>query len=303
MSEMPVAEPQDVDQLGGLLLVSTPDHPDEPPRTIRGPSAFGGSAKRFASLTWMIATTDFKLTYFGSALGYLWSLFRPLMLFGVYFIVFTQIAPVGDDIKNYGALLLLNIMLWQFFVEATTASVTAVQGRETMVRKMQFPRLVIPLATVTTSLMNLSVNMISVLVLIAVQGVPITWNWLLLPVGILPLVGLAVGMACILSALYVRFRDILPIWQVFSTALFYGSPILYAIETPPESLRKFIEFNPITPIISQLRHWIIDPDAEPAWSAVGGWPSGLVTFGILIFLPIFAIWFFNREAPKVAERL
>ncbi|MBJ7459435.1 MAG: ABC transporter permease [Thermoleophilaceae bacterium] len=277
--------------------------PLDAPRTIKGPSAFGGSARRFFALTWMIAVTDFKLTYFGSALGYLWSLFRPLMLFGVYFVVFTQIAPLGDDIKNYGGLLLLNIMLYQFFVEATSASIMAVTNRESMVRKMQFPRLVIPLATVTTSLLNLAVNLVAVLILIALSGVPITWTWLLLPVGVLPLIVLTLSISCILSALFVRFRDIMPIWQVFSTALFYASPILYAIETPPEHLRQFIQFNPLTPIIGQLRHWIIDPTAPTGWDSVGGWPVGLIPIGILLLLPPFAIWYFNREAPKVAERL
>jgi len=283
-------------------IIGRPANTDEP-RDIRGPSAFGGSFQRFVALTWMIALTDFRLTYFGSALGYLWSLFRPLLLFGVYFIVFTKIAPVRNVIPHYGGMLLLNIMMWQFFVEATTSSITAVISREGMVRKMQFPRLVIPLATVLTSLLNLSVNLVAVLFLIALQGVPITWHWVLLPVGLLPLIVLTLSIACILSALFVRFRDVLPIWQVFAQAMFYGSPILYAIESPPKDLRRFIEFNPITPIFSQLRHWIIDPSAPTAWSAAGEWPKALVSFGIIVLLPFFALWFYNREAPKVAERL
>ena len=273
------------------------------PRTIRGPSAFGGSLKRFLSLTWMIAVTDFRLTYFGSALGYLWSLLRPLMLFGIYFVVFTEIAPVGDKIPFYGAMLLLNIMIFQFFTEATTSAITSVVNREGLVRKMQFPRLVIPLAAVLTAAFNLGVNLIAVLVLIAVQEVPITWEWLLLPVGLIPLFVLTLSLACILSALYVRFRDIAPIWAVISQALFYGSPILYAIEIPPDALRDIIEYNPLTPIMSQLRHWIIDPGAPTAWEAVGGFPKFGVIMGAVTILPVFALWYYNREAPKVAERL
>lgn len=271
--------------------------------TIRGPSAFGGSLARFASLTWMVASTDFKLTYFGSALGYLWSLLRPLLLFGVYFVVFTQIAPVSNDIPHYGAMLLMNIMIFQFFAEATGASIMSVVNRESMVRKMQFPRLVVPLATVTTSLINLSVNMVAVLVLVTLQGVPITWNWLLLPIAIAPLICFTAGVACILSALYVRFRDIAPIWAVVSQALFYASPILYAIETPPADLRNVIELNPLTPIITQIRHWVIDPTAPTGWEAAGGTPKAFFALGLLVLLPIFAVWFFNREAPRIAERL
>lgn len=285
------------------MTTPTAEREDVPLHEIRGPSAFGGGFRRFLALTWMVASTDFKLTYFGSALGYLWSLFRPLLLFGVYFVVFTEIMDIGDEIPFYGAMLLLNIMLYQFFVEATTASITAVVSRENMVRKMQFPRIVIPLATVTTSLMNVSVNLIAVLLLIMAQGVPMRTTWLLLPLAMLPLVAFTAAIACILSAAFVRFRDVQPIWQVFSTALFYGSPILYAIETPPPDLRRFVELNPLTPIIGQMRHWVIDPNAPTGWDSVGGWPGGLVSVGILVLLPLVAIWYFNHEAPKVAERL
>jgi ABC-2 type transport system permease protein len=171
------------------------------------------------------------------------------------------------------------------------------------VRKMQFPRLVIPLATVGTSLLNLAVNLVAVLALIIAQGVPITWTWLLLPVGLAPLVLLAVSLATVLSALFVRFRDILPIWQVFATAMFYGSPVIYAVENVPSSLKGVIQLNPLTPIVAQLRHWIIDPAAPNGWAAAGGWPHALIPFGIIVLLPVFALWFFEREAPKVAERL
>ena len=100
--------------------VSSPALPVSPAaRDVRGPSAFGGGWRRFADLTWMIGATEYRLTYFGSALGYLWSLVRPLMLFGVLYVVFSQIVNFGEDIPNYPVLLLLNIVLFNFFPEAT----------------------------------------------------------------------------------------------------------------------------------------------------------------------------------------
>ena len=84
-----------------------------------GPSALGSDLRRVVSLTYMLAVTDFKLNFFGSALGYLWSLMRPLMLFGVLYVVFTQVIKFGDDVKHYPVYLLASIVLFTYFAETT----------------------------------------------------------------------------------------------------------------------------------------------------------------------------------------
>ena len=118
---------------------------------VRGPSAFGGGWRRFVHLTWVISRTDYKLTYFGSVLGYLWSFMQPLLFFGVLYVVFAVIITnLSKGVKDFPVLLLMNIVLFSFFQQSTTGSVTSVVIREAIVRKMHFPRLVIPLATVTT---------------------------------------------------------------------------------------------------------------------------------------------------------
>ena len=273
------------------------------PVEIRGPSAFGGSWKRFWALTWMLAFTEFRLTYFGSALGYLWSLMRPLMLFGVLYLVFTQIASFGDEVPDYPVLLLMNIMLFNFFTEATQASVSAVVNREPLVRKMHFPRLVIPLAVVLTAFMNLAVNLVAVILFLVVYGIEPMWTWLLLPVALLPFVIIATGMAMILSALYVRFRDVAPIWAVAGTALFYASPVLYPIDKAPEALRNVLELNPFTGMLEQMRKWMIDPHAISGISALGGMPKALFAIGLVAAIFAVGLWFYEREAPKAAELL
>src|SRR3712207_47653 len=113
---------------------------------MRGPSALGGDPRRFWTLTWTLAVLEFRLKFFGSVLGYFWQLGRPLMLFGVYYLVFTEFVPVNEDVKFYPPLLLFGVMLYQFFAEATGASVTAVVARENLVRKIHFPRIVIPVS-------------------------------------------------------------------------------------------------------------------------------------------------------------
>jgi len=238
---------------------------------IAGPSAFGGSARRFVRLTWTIAVTDFRVTYFGSALGYLWSLIRPLLSFAVLFVVFSSALRLGGGIRYYPLLLLMNIVLMQFFQEATGDSVTGVLAREALVRKMHFPRLVLPLAVVLTSAFNFGLNLLALFAFLLVYGITPTLGWLGIPLLVGMLVLLTSGVAMLLSALYVRFRDVGQIWGLTSQILFYGSLVFFTIERVHSiDLRRLVLLNPIAAILQQARHWIIDPGAPSLASAMGG---------------------------------
>ena len=194
-----------------------------------GPSAFGDDLRRFVSLTYTLASTDFKLTYFGSFLGYFWSLMRPLLFFGVLYFVFTDIFHVGTNVPNYSVELLLGIILWTFFLQSTVGSVQSMLSREGLLRKMRFPRLVVPLAITLTSLFQLTTNLSPIFALALIRGINPTWAWFeLIPVVAL-LAILASGIGMLLSVLYVRARDIAPIWDVTSQLLFYASPIIYPV--------------------------------------------------------------------------
>jgi len=272
-------------------------------REISGPSAFGGGGRRFLHLLWVIASTDFRLTYFGSALGYLWSLMRPLMLFGVLYLVFSEIVKFGDGITNYPVLLLFNIVLFSFFTEATQNCVTCVVQRESLVRKMHFPRLVIPLATTLTAVLNLSVNLIAVLIFLLVYGVDPEPTWLLLPALLAVLTAFTAAVGVTLSVLYVRFRDVQPIWMVVSTMLFYGTPVLYSIEFVPDGYRELVLANPLASLLELGRVWIVDPSAPTPAAVTGSSLFWLVPAGIVVAVVVLGLWRFNREAPRIAEEL
>src|SRR5690242_16230346 len=107
-----------------------------------GPSALGGGVRRFVELTLTLAHSEFKLRYFGSVLGYLWSLMRPLLFFGVLYLFFTEILHIGKGVPHYGTYLLTGIVLWNYFGEATGAAVGCLVQREALLRKMRFPRMV-----------------------------------------------------------------------------------------------------------------------------------------------------------------
>lgn len=274
-----------------------------PLREVPGPSALGGGWRRFVDLLWLIAVNRFRVTYLGTVLGYLWSLMRPLMLFGVLLFVFTQVIRIGGDVPDYPVLLLFNIMLFSFFAEATQQALTSVVAEEGMMRKMHFPRLAIPLASVLAGVFNLGVSLIAVFVFLLAYGVGPYWTWLLLPVLFVPLLIITTAVASILAALYVRFRDVQIIWSVVAQALFYATPVLYTLSFVPEQFRWIILLNPLTPIFLAAREWIITPSAPGAVDAAGGVPELLPAATLFMTICVLAVWIFNREAPRMAEEL
>jgi ABC-2 type transport system permease protein len=273
-------------------------------RPIRGPSAFSGDPRRFVALTFHLAVLEFKLRFFGSALGYLWQLVRPLMLFGVLYVVFTQFVRLNEGVDHFPAVLLTGIVMFTFFADATSIAVTAVVDRENLVRKIEFPRLVVPFAVIGTALLNLAANLCAVLVFIVASGVTPRVEWLLgLPL-IAVLVIFTTGVATLLSALYPRFRDMRPIWEVASQVLFYASPILYAIEViPNRNFQELIMLSPIAVVLQELRHVVIDPSAPSAADAIGTPALLLVPAAIVVIALVLGIWVFAREAPRIAEEL
>jgi ABC-2 type transport system permease protein len=283
--------------------------PAAPPsglRPVPGPSPIGGGARRFFDLMRVMSATEFRLSFHGTALGYLWSLARPLLLFGVLLAVFTQVFRFDDFVADYPALLLLNIMLFTLFAEATQKAVSAIVVREGIVRKTQFPRLVIPLSVVLTELLHLALNLIAVFAFILAYGVEPRWSWLLLPVLLLALVVLTTAVSMLLSALYPRFRDVALIWTVLATVLFYATPILYpisyALENTHELFSSAIQLNPLTPIFEQAQLWIIDPSAPGAIEATPG-PILAASAAIYVGVCLAALLVFWREAPRIAEEL
>ena len=273
---------------------------------IKGPSALGSDWRRFVRLTWALATTDFRLRFFGSALGYLWQLMRPLLLFGVLYAVFSQLG-LGGGVKYYAVALLTGIVLFSFMSEATVQSVRSLSNRENLVRKIEFPRLAVPMATVLTSLFNLALNLVPVFVFLLAAGGRPRWTWLQLP-ALVVLLGLFVlGISTLLSVLYVRYRDVEPIWDVVLQVMFYASPIFYTAsivrDKAGEQVLRLMMCNPFGAIVQQTRHALIDPSHESAASAIGGGAWLLVPAFVIIAVVAIAYRVFDRAAPRIAEDL
>jgi ABC-2 type transport system permease protein len=271
---------------------------------MKGPSALGGDWRRFIHLTWTLSVLDFKLRFFGSVLGYFWQLMRPLMLFGVLYVVFTQFVKLGGGVKHYEAVLLLGVVIYTFFSDATSKGVDSVIQQENLVRKIHFPRMVIPLTAVVTACFNFGLNLIAVCIFIVIAGVPIQAGWLELIPLVLFLVIFCTGIAMLLSALFVRFRDVQPIWEVLLTVSFYASPVLYPLEIiPSRTVEQILMFNPLALVLQEARHSVIDPEAMSAAYAIGGTARLLIPVAIVVGVFALGFWVFNREAPRIAEEL
>ncbi|MEA2150380.1 MAG: type transport system permease protein [Solirubrobacteraceae bacterium] len=271
---------------------------------VRGPSAIGGDPRRFWNLARTLAATDWKVRFYGSALGYLWSLLRPLLLFGIVYFVFSYVVKAGAGVAHYGVILLLAMILFFFFSEVTAGGVTAMVDRESLLRKVGFPRAVVPLAVALVAAMNLALNVVVLAIFVAASRVAPRWSWLGLPVTFALMLVFATGVALLLSALYVRYRDVRPIWEVVLQALFYATPILYPIQAVighSQALATVALCNPIAALVQESRHLLVG--GLSLGDAMGSDALILVPLAILVALTWLGVAVFDRLAPRAAEEL
>lgn len=248
-----------------------------------------------------MVVTDFKLRYQGSVLGYLWSLLKPLALFAVLWVVFSNFLRLGDSVENFAVYLLLGVVIWTFFAEMSAISMGSIVGRGELLRKINFPKYVIVLSSAFSALINLAFNMVVVVLFAALSGVSFDLRVLwMIPLSIeLFVFSLAVGF--LLSALYVKFRDMNFIWEVVLQGAFYATPILYPLSFIPDTAVKLIMLSPMAQIIQDMR-WAMVWDGTDTMSDVYDSPwIRLVPVGMAILLMIMASWYFKRQSQAFAE--
>lgn len=278
-----------------------------PGKRVVGPTAFGDDWGRFWRLSWTLAITEFKLRFFGSLLGYLWQLMRPLMLFGVIYIVFAEILKVGGDQPFFGVAMLFGVVIFQFFTDATSASVQGLVIRENLVRKIDFPRMAVPTASVIEALMNFMLNLIPVFLFLMLAGGQVYLRWLELPLVIALVLVFTCGCSMLLSALYVRYRDVKPIWDVVMQALFYATPILYSLSVVIDKVgltaARILLISPLGAAIEQARHAVISPEYQSVGQVYSSTAGALIPISLALITFAAGLLVFVRAAPRVAEEL
>jgi len=253
-----------------------------------------------------LVKTDFKIRYQGSALGYLWTLLRPLALFTILYIVFVKFLRVGDGIPHFPVYLLLGIVFWNFFVEVTLGSVGAIVSKGDLMRKLSFPRYVIIVAGSFSASINLMINMVVVFLFMVLNQVPLRPNALLTVFPLIELFIFSLAIGLLLSALYVRFRDINYIWEVALQAGFYATPILYPITLVMDMslvTAKILMLNPMAQIIQDARSFLVTDQTQTIATIYGTSWMRLVPVTVVIVCAVVSVWYFKKRSPYFAEEV
>jgi ABC-2 type transport system permease protein len=255
----------------------------------------------------VIAAAEFKLKYTGSALGYVWSILKPLLLFLMLYAVFGKVFKLGSISPYYPLALLTGIVLFYFFSDATTLGMNSLVTRESLLRKLSFPRLIIPTAATLTAALTFATNATVLAVIVAYKGIVPQLNWLLIPLLLLELYIFTLGVSLILATLFVRLRDLGQLWELFLQLFFYASPIVYPIGFLPPWARQIVFLNPFTQVLQDIRAIVIYPDVPndkiTASAALAGVGGHLLPVSIAICTFVFGVVYLKREEPWFAERV
>jgi len=250
----------------------------------------------YLSLTLIMAITDFKIKYDNSILGYMWSLLKPLLMFGTLYLVFSVF--IRWNVENYRLYLLLGIILWNFLSEVTLNSMVLLEGKASIIKKIYFPRWIIVAASSLTSLLTLVLNIGVFFLFFVFSGAHFRISALYLIVYLIELYTLVLGLALLLCSLFPKFRDIHHIWEVFVQLGFWATPIVYPISIVPVKYHKFIFLNPVARVIQSCREALIGSGSEFL-----GFGNHIIIISIAACLFVVGLAMFNKLSRSFAEEL
>ena len=262
--------------------------------------------KKNRALLSELVRTDFKLRYQASILGYVWSIMKPLFMFSILYTVFGVVLKLGAGIPNYALSLLLGIVIWNFFAEATSGALKSVVSKGNLIRKIDIPRHLIPITSVASALINMSLNLIVVFVFIAFgSNLALSgWTLVVLPLLILELILFTTAASFFLSAVFVKFRDIDHIWEVMRQALFYSIPIIYPLSRiPSESIQQFMLMNPLVQVIQDARSVTTHAGTETIPDLYTNPLVQLIPIGLVIVALFIGVKYFMKRSKYFAEQV
>lgn len=250
--------------------------------------------------------TDFKMRYQGSVVGYVWSILKPLMLFAVMYTVFIYFLKFGSDIPNFSIALLLGTVLWGFFTETTNLGMSSIVNKGDLLRKLNFPKEIIVLAVSVNAFINLLINLVIVLIFAWINQVTLSPFVVFVPLLLIELYALSLGVAFLLATIYVSFRDISPIWEVFLQIGIYMTPIIYPITmvlSQSVNIAKGLMLNPVAQIIQDMRYLLVHPANLTTWNIIDN--PILVCVPYLLPFIILGVGYnvFKKQADSFAEKV
>ncbi len=240
----------------------------KPLLTIRASSGWAALNLReiwqFRDLVFTLGSRDLKLRYKQTALGVAWVILQPLMAAGIFSFVFGKVAKMPSDGKPYFLFAFAGMLGWNLFSNTLSKVSACLIGNSHLISKVFFPRLVLPLSTVPSTLVDFGVSTGMMAVLMLVYRMPISFALLLLPVWLLLLVALSMGIGLCAAALTVSYRDVQYILPVVLQVLLYASPIAYPASAVPENLRLWYSLNPLVGLLEACR-WSLLGTTPPNW--------------------------------------
>jgi len=241
-----------------------------------------------------IAFSDFKVRYQNSILGYVWTLIKPLLLFAVLYIVFSVF--MRFPVENYQLYLLLGVVVWNFFAEATVVALRSFETKQSLITKIYFPRIIVVIASTLTSFMTFLLNMLVFFVFLTLSNIGFHFSFFFFLIYIIELYFIILAFSLILSALYVKFRDLSHIWDVLLQIGFWLTPIIYPVSLIPDLYHKYIYLNPLARVIEYSRIIFID-GYVPAFNL------NLILAFMTILIFAFGIFIFKKLESQIAENI
>jgi len=227
-------------------------------------------------------------------------------MFAILYVVFVKVFPLGKGIPHYPVYLFMGIMLWNFFTEMTSQSLSSIVGRGELIRKIRIPRWMIVFSGSVSALINLGLNLIVLAVFMIFNHVDVMRSILLLPIIILEVYILALGLSLFLSALFVKFRDVSYIWDVIIQAGFYLTPILYPMsKITSELFKKVVMLNPMAQALQDARYAVVSHDKSVVTISRlfdGGWYR-FIPFIITAAVLLTGLLYFKSQSRYFAENV
>ncbi len=236
---------------------------------------------------------DLKRRYSESLLGFLWYLFEPLILMSILVFIFTSVFP-GPE--NFAVFFLIGFLIYRIFNSGTTGALDSIVMNSNLIRTTYLPAEIFPITRVLVAIISSFFDLIVVFIFVIIFGVPFQIMYLFIPLILFLTILVTMGAGLILSALYVRWRDLNVIWTLIQTMLFWLLPLVYPLSFIPPNFQFYYKLNPLTLLIDNLRVVIIDGNLPDFFHLFYIFMVGVILMGLGIFL-------FNRRKKTFAEEI
>jgi lipopolysaccharide transport system permease protein len=244
-----------------------------------------------------LAWRDIVVRYKQATLGVMWAILRPIMTTLVFTLVFGRIAKLPSGDIPYALLVLSGMAPWFYFSSSVAECGNSLVANSSLITKVYFPRLVVPLSAVIANLIDFAITCVMLAILLAIYGVGLSWSLLLLPVILVALVLLSVGIGLWISAINAKYRDVQFILPFMITFGLYLSPVGFASSVVPDAWRWLYNLNPMVGVIDGFR-WLLFGDAYHfQWSALA------YTYGLAFILVLTGISFFRSVERELVDLL